>query len=111
FKSGIPLTQNTYIAKVDYTMDSASKNTLFWRGNLQGDKSSDVPQFPGQASQKDPSTIARAWQPAGFRCFRSASLALSVMDSRGTAMRIPESWPRPSCLSAASLHSMRPQPR
>jgi len=52
FKSGIPLTQNTYIAKVDYTMDSASKNTLFWRGNLQGDKSSDVPQFPGQPSQK-----------------------------------------------------------
>lgn len=50
FKAGTPLTQNTYIAKLDYTLDSASKNTLFFRGNLQGDKSSDLPQFPGQSS-------------------------------------------------------------
>ena len=50
FKSGRPLTQNTYIGKIDYTADSANKNTLFFRGNLQGDKATGVPQFPGQSS-------------------------------------------------------------
>ena len=35
---------------MDYTLDSASKNTVFFRANLQGDKISGVPQFPGQSS-------------------------------------------------------------
>ena len=38
--------QDTYIARFDYVADS--KNTLFWRGNLQNDHSGGVPQFPGQ---------------------------------------------------------------
>ena len=50
FKTGTPLTQNTYIGKMDYTLDSASKNTVFFRANLQGDKASGLPQFPGQSS-------------------------------------------------------------
>lgn len=50
FKGSTPLSQNTYVAKLDYTIDSASKNTLFLRGNLQGDKQSSLPQFPGQSS-------------------------------------------------------------
>jgi hypothetical protein len=40
-----PLSQNTYIARLDYT---ASRNQLFLRGNLQDDKSNQLPQFPGQ---------------------------------------------------------------
>ncbi len=49
FKAPTPLRWNTYIAKVDYTLDQASKHTTFVRGNLQNDHSDGVPQFPGQA--------------------------------------------------------------
>lgn len=40
-----PARLNTYIAKIDYQLTSAQH--LFVRGNLQGDRSSLVPQFPG----------------------------------------------------------------
>lgn len=50
FKASTPLQLSTYIAKIDYTLDSASKNTVFWRGNLQNDKQSTLPQFTGQAA-------------------------------------------------------------
>jgi hypothetical protein len=47
-----PASLNTYIARFDY-MPSQS-NQLFIRGNLQNDKSYEVPQFPGQpASSTD----------------------------------------------------------
>jgi hypothetical protein len=56
FQSSVPLRYNTYIARVDYQLDSSGKQTLFWRGNLQNDHyvpssitTSGVPQFPGQA--------------------------------------------------------------
>ena len=56
FNSSVPLKYDTYIARVDYQLDSNGKQTLFWRGNLQNDHyvpssltSSGVPQFPGQA--------------------------------------------------------------
>jgi len=43
--------QNTYIAKIDYHPDSAGKNTLFVRGNLQNDwadnSTTNAPEFPG----------------------------------------------------------------
>ena len=48
FKAPTPLRYNTYIARVDYMIDQANKHTLFWRGNLQNDHSSTLPQFPGQ---------------------------------------------------------------
>ena len=50
FKASTPISLNTYIAKFDYTLDSASKHTLFWRGNLQGDHQGTLPQFTGQAA-------------------------------------------------------------
>ncbi len=57
FNSSVPLSYNTYIARVDYQLDSSGKQTLFWRGNLQNDHyvpatttTSGVPQFPGQAN-------------------------------------------------------------
>lgn len=39
--------QDTYIAKFDYNLGSSGKHNLFWRGNLQNDHASGVPQFPG----------------------------------------------------------------
>jgi hypothetical protein len=41
--------QNTYIAKIDYQIDSNAKHTVFWRGNLQNDSADGLPQFQGQA--------------------------------------------------------------
>ncbi len=56
FNGSVPLKYDTYIARVDYQLDSSGKQTLFWRGNLQNDHyvpssttSSGVPQFPGQS--------------------------------------------------------------
>ena len=47
FNAPAPLRYNTYIAKFDYQLNS--KNTLFWRGNLQNDNYAiEGPQFPGQ---------------------------------------------------------------
>ncbi len=40
--------QNTYIARLDYKVDNAGKNSLFWRGNLQNDSANGTPEFPGQ---------------------------------------------------------------
>ncbi len=49
FNASTPLRWNTYIAKIDYTLDSAGKHQLFWRGNLQNDNyANGVPTFPGQ---------------------------------------------------------------
>jgi hypothetical protein len=39
--------QDTYIARLDYTVDSAGKHQVFWRGNLQNDHTGGTPQFPG----------------------------------------------------------------
>jgi hypothetical protein len=41
--------QNTYIARLDYKIDSAGKHNVFARGNLQNDSRNGTPQFPGQA--------------------------------------------------------------
>ena len=41
-----PASLNTYIARFDYLVSRS--NWLFVRGNLQNDKQSGVPQFPGQ---------------------------------------------------------------
>jgi Carboxypeptidase regulatory-like domain len=49
FDAPTPLRWNTYIARLDYNVDSSGKNTLFWRGNLQNDNIQGMPQFPGQA--------------------------------------------------------------
>ncbi|MEW5980476.1 MAG: carboxypeptidase-like regulatory domain-containing protein [Acidobacteriota bacterium] len=48
FTAPTPLRWNTYIGRLDWTADGAGKHTLFLRGNLQNDKVSDAPQFPGQ---------------------------------------------------------------
>ena len=39
---------DTYIAKFDWNIDSANKHTAFIRGQLQNDRVSNLPQFPGE---------------------------------------------------------------
>jgi len=51
FAAPVPLDQNTYIARFDFKLTSDSRHLLFWRGNLQDDKNSSSPQFPGQAGR------------------------------------------------------------
>jgi hypothetical protein len=46
------LTWSTYMTRIDYTLDNAAKNTVFWRGNLQNDNVSRSQQFPGEAGPK-----------------------------------------------------------
>ncbi len=48
FNAPVHADQNTYIAKLDYNVDSSGKNRLFWRGILQNDSRNGTPQFPGQ---------------------------------------------------------------
>ncbi len=45
FSAPTPVTLNTYIAKFDYLINQ--NHRLFVRGNLQGDRQSNAPQFPG----------------------------------------------------------------
>ncbi len=39
---------DTHIAKFDWNVDGASKHQVFVRGNLQNDRASGTPQFPGE---------------------------------------------------------------
>ena len=48
FNAPVHSNQNTYIARLDYTLDGAGRHQLFWRGNLQNDSDNQAPQFPGQ---------------------------------------------------------------
>ncbi len=52
FNAPQPTDQNTYIAKLDYKLDSAGRHSLFIRGNLQNDSTYGTPQFPGQPSNQ-----------------------------------------------------------
>jgi hypothetical protein len=47
FQASTPVRLSTYITKIDYAVDSASRNTIFLRGNLQNDNLQGTPQFPG----------------------------------------------------------------
>ena len=55
FNAPAPLRYNTYIAKLDYMIDSSGKHQVFWRGNLQNDHltpATGIPQFPGQPNSE-----------------------------------------------------------
>lgn len=49
FDSPIKVKFDTYFARLDYNL--SSKHNLFWRGNLQNDRSTDAQQFPGEPPQ------------------------------------------------------------
>lgn len=53
FNGPRPLDWNTYVAKLDYVLDSAAKHQVFVRGQLQNDKfASGLPQFPGEPASQ-----------------------------------------------------------
>ncbi len=69
FTAPTPLTWKTYIARLDWSLDNAGRHLLFARGNLQNDRVSGAPQFPGQP----PATVqltkqqrARDWVQRGI---------------------------------------------
>ena len=41
-----------YTARFDYALDSSGRHNLFWRGNLQNENTTGVPQFPGDAPHR-----------------------------------------------------------
>lgn len=45
FSAPTPITLNTYIAKFDFVINQS--NRVFIRGNMQGDRQDNAPQFPG----------------------------------------------------------------
>ena len=47
FPGNDPTTLKTYIFKLDYKISADGNHSLFVRGNLQNDKESQPPQFPG----------------------------------------------------------------
>jgi hypothetical protein len=49
FNAPVGVDFNTYIARLDFILDRASRHVVFARGNLQDDRSTVAPQFPGQA--------------------------------------------------------------
>ena len=72
FNAPVPLRWNTYIAKINWQVDSAGKHQVFWRGNLQNDNfvpnaAADLPQFPGGRPAVS-SITARASPRATRRC-------------------------------------------
>lgn len=47
FNPPITVDNNDYVARLDFTLDSASRHTVYWRGSLANDKQIDRPQqFP-----------------------------------------------------------------
>lgn len=48
FRAAQPSKQDTYISRFDYALDAGGRHSLFWRGNLQNDRSMGAPQFPGE---------------------------------------------------------------
>ena len=47
FLAKAPLSWNTYVTRLDWHVDRAGSHTVFVRGNLQNDKQTGTPQFPG----------------------------------------------------------------
>lgn len=64
---------NTYIARLDWTVDHAGKHTVFWRGNLQNDREPGGPQFPGQPASSTTLTNNKGFA-AGYTYLISSNL-------------------------------------
>jgi hypothetical protein len=61
FTAPTPLRWNTYIARLDYILDSQNKHTMFVRGNLQNDNAQGMPQFKGQPANSVGLTNNKGW--------------------------------------------------
>ena len=51
FRAPVSSSNNAYVARLDYHLDSAGKHTLFWRGNLQNIHNLSEPFLPGTAPE------------------------------------------------------------
>ncbi len=77
FKAPMPLDWKTYIGRIDYNIDRASKHTLFFRGNLQNDDEiSSMPQFPGM-----PANSRRLRNNKGFGTGLTSLLAPTLVST------------------------------
>jgi len=47
FRGPTPINKDWYIARADYKITASGSHSLFWRGALRNDNSSDVPYLPG----------------------------------------------------------------
>ncbi|HKA20846.1 MAG TPA: TonB-dependent receptor [Blastocatellia bacterium] len=68
FTSPISVRFNTYFGRLDYNL--SDKHNVFWRGNLQNDKSTDAQQFPGE-----PPTFTNLNNSKGFAIGDNYSLS------------------------------------
>ncbi len=73
FSALTPQTLNTYIAKIDYNITQNGNHRLFVRGGMNGDKSDNAPQFPGQPANISQVTVAKGLA-AGYTAVLSPSL-------------------------------------
>lgn len=73
FKSPFKTNLNTYIGRLDWYADSASKHQFFFRGNYQDDSDQDVLQFPGAGRRYNVLTNTKGLA-VGYNTTLSASL-------------------------------------
>ena len=74
FSAPTPTTLNTYIAKFDFVINQ--NNRVFVRGNLQGDKQDNAPQFPGLSP-----TLAFVTPSKGFAVGYTAVLSPRLINN------------------------------
>ena len=59
FAASTPLVWNTFITKLDWNLDQNGGHRMFLRTNYQNDSISSVPQFPGQAPNRETADTSR----------------------------------------------------
>ena len=59
FAASTPLVWNTFISKLDWNLDQNGGHRMFLRTNYQNDSISSVPQFPGQAPNRETADTSR----------------------------------------------------
>ncbi len=59
FAASTPLVWNTFISKLDWNLDQNGEHRMFLRTNYQNDSISSVPQFPGQAPNRETADTSR----------------------------------------------------
>jgi hypothetical protein len=76
FAGANPQNLNTYILKLDYNISQNGNHRLFVRGNLQGDRLSEPPQFPGL-----PANIAQVVPSKGIAVGYTAVLSPTLINN------------------------------
>jgi len=59
FTAKTPLSWNTYVTRWDWQVDHSGYHTIFLRGNLQNDRQTGAPQFPGEIPNSSTLTNAK----------------------------------------------------